>query len=367
MHNDRVYKLKKMLESDLNFKLDRCCVLVISPINRFYFSNFYSSSGAILITKENSYLILDARYYTAALGLVFRFNIICTKNIIETIVDVIKKEKLSKVIVENDFVTLNLADKLENSLSQVDCTLNKSDILSLIITKMRSIKSQSELENIKKSQRITEKVFDHALKFIEPGMTELLVATELEFFAKKLGAKSTAFEFIIASGENSAVPHSSVSEREIQNNDVILIDIGVNFNGYMSDMSRTIFIGSVSEKQKEVYNLVLEAQNLAISRIKPGLKCSKLDYTVRKFIDSTKYKDMFLHSTGHGVGLNIHERPFISFKSEDVFEEGMVVTVEPGIYISKEFGIRIEDMVLVTKNGSENLTHVEKNIFIKRQ
>lgn len=367
MHTDRVYKLKKMLESDLNFNLDDSCALVISPINRFYLSDFYSSSGAILITKENSYLILDARYYTAALELALTFNTICTKNIIETIVDVIKKEKLSKVIVENDYVTLSLANKLEESLSKIDCILNKIDTLSLAFDKIRSIKSQNELENIKKSQCITEKVFDHALKFIEPGMTELLVATELEFFAKKLGAKSTAFDFIIASGKNSAVPHSSVSKREIQKNDIILIDIGVNFNGYMSDMSRTIFLGSISAKQREVYNLVLEAQNLAISKIKPGLKCSQLDNTVRKFIDSTKYKDMFLHSTGHGVGLNIHERPFISSKSEDVFKEGMIVTVEPGIYISKEFGIRIEDMVLITKNGCKNLTHAAKNILIKRQ
>ncbi len=199
---------------------------------------------------------------------------------------------------------------------------------------------------------------------IKPGVTEFYVATELESFVKKLGAKSKAFDFIIASGINSAVPHSSVSDKKINKNDVVLIDVGVNFNGYMCDVTRTVFVGSVSSKQVEVYNLVLEAQKLAINNIKPGVQCSRIDGIARSFIDSTKYKNMFLHSTGHGVGLEVHERPFIAKNSKDVLRPGMVLTVEPGIYIDGEFGVRIEDTVLVTETGCKNLTPISKDILV---
>lgn len=361
MCSSKICKLKRILKTSLNCELDKYCAVVISPINRFYLSNFYSSSGAVLIFKEKSYLILDSRYFAAAKNLASGFDIVCTKDLLGTVTDFVRKENVHSLLLENDFVTLNLANKLKESIKECNCIIDERDILTPVISKMRSIKSQSELENIKKSQYITEKVFYHALKIIKPGLTEILIATELEFFAKKLGAKSAAFDFIVASGENSAIPHSNVSDRKIQKNDVILIDIGVNFDGYMSDMSRTIFLGEISSQQRELYNLVLKAQELAISGVKPGVKCADIDNIVRSFIDSTKYKDLFLHSTGHGVGLNIHEKPFISFKSDDVLEESMVIAIEPGIYIHGKFGIRIEDMLLVTKYGCENLTHVPKS------
>ena len=364
LYTDRISKLKMKMEACLNCELDKCCMLVTSPANRFYFSNFYSSSGAVLIFKERSYLILDSRYFAAAKNLASGLDIVCTKDLLGTVTNFVRKENVHSLLLENDFVTLNLANKLKESIKECNCIIDKRDILTPVISKMRSIKSQSELENIKKSQYITKKVFYHALKIIKPGLTEILIATELEFFAKKLGAKYAAFDFIVASGENSAIPHSNVSERKIQKNDVILIDIGVNFGGYMSDMSRTVFLGEISSQQKEVYNLVLRAQELAISSIKSGVKCADIDNIVRSFIDSTKYKGLFLHSTGHGVGLNIHEKPFISSKNDDVLEEGMVVTVEPGIYIQDKFGIRIEDMLLVTKYGCENLTHTPKDSIV---
>lgn len=356
----KVSELRVLLEYSSSFNLGDVSLLIVSPVNRFYLSGFFSSVGAIFITKKSSYLFLDARYFSAALGVTPEFEVVLANNFIESVSDVINKENIKNVFVENDYVNLNLANKLERAFLKYNCKLSKDDVLSSLLFDMRSVKSQSELEFIKESQRITEKVFDYALKLIKPGITELSIATELEFFARKLGAKSKAFEFIVASGENSAIPHHSSGSKKIQSNDIVLLDIGVNFNGYMSDMSRTIFVGKPSGEQKEVYNLVLKAQELAISSVKPGVLFSKIDSAIRGFINSTKYKNKFIHSIGHGVGLEIHEEPFGSSKSKDILKEGMVLTIEPGIYLDGKFGVRIEDMLLVTKEGCENLTHAIK-------
>ena len=361
--SNKVGLLRKELNS-IGADLKNTASLIISPANRFYLSNFCSSTGYILIGSNFSYLFLDARYYCAALDAVKSFGVICTKDFTENLLKIAKAHKLSKIFIETDYVTLSLAGKLETALNGTGCSLGKENYLDQVLSKIRAIKSTEEILKIKRSQEITETSFNHILNYIKPGISEREIATELEFFAKKNGASSAAFDLIVASGKNSAVPHSSVSDKRICDSDIVLLDVGFEFDGYMSDMSRTIFVGQPSIKQKEVYNLVLSAQKLAISEVKPGATCKRIDAVVRNFIDSSKYPGTFLHSIGHGVGIEIHEKPFVSKNSEETLKPGMVVTIEPGVYIKNEFGIRIEDMLLVTKDGCENLTVAPKEILI---
>lgn len=341
-------------------------LLVMSDVNRFYLSEFCSSSGYLVLLENKFYLILDSRYYNDAVRKVKDIEIILSNNFNKSLCNVINKHKVKKILLETNFVTLRMYEKLEKVFlkEQASCMLLKENTLDIALEKARSIKTKDEIEKIKKAQYITQESFNNILNFIKPGITELEIATEFEFFAKKLGAKCVAFDLIVASGVNSSYPHSKVGNKKIEKNDVILLDVGFNFDGYMSDMSRTLFIGEPSRKQKEVYDLVLKAQNLAISKIKPGIKCSEIDCVVREFINKTKYIDCFLHATGHGVGLNIHEKPFISKNSKDILEPGMVITIEPGIYIKGEFGVRIEDMILITKDSCKNLTSTKKDIII---
>lgn len=364
MSKKKILSIFKNLEKKVT-NIDSALLLITSEVNRFYLTNFSSSAGYLVLTKTESYLILDARYYVAALRKVNGVKVILSKDFNKTLLDLINKHGAKKVFVETDYLTLKLAAKIRKALLKASsCLLLEDDVLDTSLEKVRSRKEGDELEKIKKAQLITQESFNSTLRFIRPGITELEIAKEFEFLAKKLGANSVSFASIVASGVNSSYPHSKVSNRKIKQKDIILLDVGVNFEGYMSDMSRTVFIGEPNEKQKEVYKLVIEAQNLAFSKIKPGVKCSEIDNTVRNFIDATKYKGCFLHSTGHGVGLDIHEKPYISHNSKDVLETGMVFTIEPGIYIEGEFGVRIEDMVLVTENGYKNLTSANKEIIV---
>ena len=359
----KILSVFKNLEQQVE-NIENTLFLITSEVNRFYLTDFSSSAGYLILTKSESYLVLDARYYVAALGKVDGVKVVLSKNFDETLLNITNKYGIRRVFVETNHVTLKLATKIKNTLLKAkNCSLTEDDSLDVALEKARAKKTKIELEKIKKAQLITHESFNRTLGSIRPGLTELEIAKEFEFLAKKLGASSVSFESIVASGVNSSYPHSKISNRKIGKKDVILLDVGVNFEGYMSDMSRTVFIGESSKKQKEVYKLVLEAQDLAFSKIKPGVKCCEIDNAVRNFIDATKYKGCFLHSTGHGVGLNIHEKPYISHNSEDVLEPGMIFTIEPGIYIEGEFGVRIEDMVLVTENGYENLTSTNKEII----
>ena len=341
-------------------------LLVISEVNRFYLSGFSSSSGYLVLVEHKSYLILDSRYYNDALSKVKEIEIILSKDFNESLCDIINKHKVKKILIETNFVTLRMYDKLEKVFlkERVSCILLKENTLDVALEKARSIKTKGEIEKIERAQHITQESFNNILNFVKSGVTELEIATEFEFFAKKLGANRVSFDLIVASGTNSSYPHSKVSNKKIEKNDIVLLDVGFNFGGYMSDMSRTLFVGEPSRKQKEVYELVLDAQNLAISKIKPGTTCSEIDCMVRDFINTTKYVNCFLHATGHGVGLNIHEKPFISKNSKDTLEPGMVITIEPGVYVENEFGVRIEDMILITKDGCKNLTSTKKDIII---
>ena len=232
------------------------------------------------------------------------------------------------------------------------------------IRELRSVKDGAELELIKSAQKITDDAFEYILSKIEEGKTEKELALVLEFFMRSHGADAVSFDIIFIGGKNTSMPHGVPSDYKLKKGDLITIDFGADVDGYKSDMTRTVALGAISDEQKKVYEIVLEAQKKAIGQIREGIACSEIDKAARDVIKSYGYGEYFGHALGHSVGLDIHELPNFSPKCSTVLKEGMVLSVEPGIYLPEKFGVRIEDLVVVTKNGSINLTKSKKTLII---
>ena len=235
--------------------------------------------------------------------------------------------------------------------------------LSGLVEKIRLIKTEEEITIIKAACRIADEAFEHIVTYIKPGMTELEVSNELEFFMRKLGATSSSFDTIVASGVSSALPHGVATDKVIEIGDFVTLDFGAVYNGYISDTTRTLAVGEPSEKLKEIYQVVLDAQLLALEKVKPGMTGKEADAIARDYIASKGYGEAFGHSLGHGIGLEVHEGPGLSFRSDIVLEPGMVITIEPGIYLPNIGGVRIEDDALVTENGLRKANAFNKRII----
>lgn len=228
---------------------------------------------------------------------------------------------------------------------------------------LRAIKSEEELICLEKAESIGDAAFSYILGELRPGITELEIAAKLEYFMRSHGAAGTSFDTIVASGLHSAMPHAVPSEKKLETGDFVTMDFGCKYHGYCSDMTRTVVIGKAGERQKEVYQVVLEAQEAALLGLRPGMTCKEGDALARKVIEKAGYGEYFGHSLGHSVGLEIHERPALSPKDEHILVPGMIETVEPGIYIPDFGGVRIEDMVVITEDGIRNLTHSPKELI----
>lgn len=361
--NERVLGfLNKLPEKENSIRVD--AAIIYSNVNRLYISGFKSSDGVVLITRNNAYLLVDFRYYELAKKTVKGFKVILANNFKTTIKSIIKEENLYGILLEFEKLTLSTAKRFKIVFDECGATAIMSSTLDGILSSMRMIKTEKEIEKIKEAQQITEAAFNYILPKIKVGNREKDIAFNLEFFMRKNGAYASAFDIIVVSGKNSSLPHGEPGERCIQKGDFITIDMGAVYNGYNSDMTRTIAVGEVSDRQKEVYDVVLEAQNTALQLLKPGAKCSDIDKAARDVINSSGFEGCFGHALGHGVGLEVHEKPNLSFKSNAILKPGMVVTVEPGIYIENNFGVRIEDMVLIDELGYKNFTNIKKDLII---
>lgn len=228
------------------------------------------------------------------------------------------------------------------------------------------VKTPEELMQILKAAAMGDMCFSHILEFIKPGMTEIAVSDEIERTLRKLGAEALSFPTICVSGVNTTKPHGEPSEKVIEEGDLVTMDFGAVVGGYCGDMTRTIGIGSLSEEQKTVYDIVLRAQTEGVAACKAGVSCKAVDDVCRGIISDAGYGEYFVHGTGHGVGKEVHEAPVLNTKSEDVLAEFMPVTVEPGIYIPDQFGVRIEDLVIITDFGCINAVHSPKELIIVR-
>ncbi|MBS1324466.1 MAG: aminopeptidase P family protein [Oscillospiraceae bacterium] len=336
--------------------------LITSDINRRYFTGMKSSAGMLLIFKECAYLIIDFRYIEKARNTVKNCTVMEQENLTEQINSLMKKHNAKSLAVESMDMTLSRMSFLEKKFPDIEFI--KSDELSNNIYDMRTIKSTEEIEKIHKAQKIAEKAFDEILGFIRPGVTEREIALKLDNCMLENGAEGLSFETIALAGANTSMPHGVPGNYKVKNGDFVLMDFGAVYDGYHSDMTRTVCVGQSSEKMGKIYDIVLKAQLEALKKVKSGITGSELDGYARDIIDESGYGDFFGHSLGHGVGMEIHEFPTASSKSETILKENMVVTVEPGIYLPGEFGVRIDDFVVVTENSHQNLTNYPKKLII---
>lgn len=331
-------------------------IVITSPENLFYFSGFTGGEGMLVFTPEKKYLLVDGRYTIQAKEQAKGFEVIEYKSLPYKIVADMHFDKIGfedKTISYNSFKMMTRAMPAVTSIGVSD-ELNE----------YRKVKNEEECKIIRRAEAIGDMAFEHILPFIKPGITEREIALELEFFMKKQGASALSFDTIVAVGERSALPHANLTDKKVENGKVVLLDYGCVYQGYCSDMTRTVAVGYADDKTKNIYDIVLNAQTKAIDNIKSGVSAMEIDKMARDIITDAGYGDNFSHALGHGVGLEIHEQPTLSPRSDAILKTGNVVSVEPGIYVEDFCGIRIEDIVIVREDGCENLTHSPKDLII---
>ncbi|PAD36890.1 M24 family metallopeptidase [Terribacillus saccharophilus] len=350
---EKIEKLRALMEKK---KLD--AFIVTSAQNRRYISGFTGSAGLLIITKSKQLFITDFRYIEQATEQAPDFEIIEHKqSIIQEAAAQLLKEGAQQAGFEHEDVTFALYQQFQNAVH--------ADLIpaSGLIEELRLIKSEAELAIMKTAAEIADAAYTHILTFVKPGMKEIEVSNELEFFMRKQGATQSSFDTIVASGYRSALPHGVASDKEIQKGELVTLDYGALYNGYCSDITRTFAVGEISDKLREIYDIVLEANLRGVAGVKPGITGKEADALTRDYINEKGYGQYFGHSTGHGLGMDVHESPALSFRSDTVLKPGMVVTVEPGIYIPEVGGCRIEDDLVLTADGSERLTFSTKDLI----
>ncbi|MBM7552324.1 M24 family metallopeptidase [Thalassobacillus pellis] len=349
-------KLRGIRQSIQDMELDG--LLVTNDKNRRYLTGFTGSAGVVLLTAEKSILITDFRYTEQAGEQAKGFEIVEHKKpIIEAISEQVSKLGIQKLGFEKDHLTYGVYQQYEKHIS--------AELVPVagLVEKLRLIKTDEEISILKDAIKIADSAFDHILGVIKPGVKEIEVANELEFFMRKQGASSSSFDIIVASGLRSAFPHGVASEKEIQSGELVTLDFGALYKGYCSDITRTVAVGEIGEEQKKIYDTVLEAQLRGMDGLKAGITGKEADDLTRDYIKEKGYGDYFGHSTGHGIGLDVHEGPGLTYRNEKVLEAGMVVTVEPGIYVPGVGGVRIEDDALITVTGNERLSKSPKELI----
>ena len=334
--------------------------LITEDVNRRYFTGMKSSAGTVLVTREKAYLIIDFRYIEKARKTVHDAEVIMQEKLYEQINAILSKHGAKTLAIESRSVTVSQLNSFRKSIT---AEIDDSDALSIAIDALRIVKTQDEIDKIIKAQRIAEAAFEDVLNFIKPGVTEREVGLHLDYYMLSHGAEALSFDTIAVSGPNASLCHGVPTDRPVKEGEFVLMDYGATYDGYHSDMTRTVCVGRPTEKMEKVYAIVLDAQLKALAAIKPGALGSDIDGIARKVITDAGYGDAFGHSLGHGVGMNIHETPNAGPSSKHVFRENMIVTVEPGIYLPDEFGVRIEDFVIIRENGCENMTLAKKNLI----
>lgn len=321
-----------------------------------YFSGLVSSNIVLLITLKKDYVFSDGRY-KFVIERQDLFEPCCvTKPVLYEVAEKINELNLKKTLIDPEHINHKRYKELEKSVNLFD----KSGITK----DLRIIKDKNEIKNIIRAQKIAEKAFVETLRFIKEGITTKEIAAFLDYKMSVYGSEEPAFSTIVVNEEESADCHGVPSEKKIKKGDLILFDFGATYNGYRSDMTRTVAFSEISEEKKKIYDIVLNAHLKAKEELKPGATCNYIDGIARKYIEDAGFGEEFLHSLGHGVGLDIHEYPTLNTKCEDVLKEGMVVTIEPGIYIKNKFGIRIEDTYVITEDGCKSIAETEKSIII---
>ena len=334
--------------------------LVTNLKNLNYLTGFDGEGFALIGTSGKNYLLTDSRYTEQAQKESPDFEILTDEPNkkdarILALKKILAQSKIKKIAFESNHLSYAEFKKYSDSCESIEFLPTEN-----IIEKLRMMKDKEEIIKIKKAAQITTESLKDVFEIIKPGMRELDIASELAYTMRKKGALKEAFETIVVSGKRSSLPHGKPSEKKIDEGELITIDMGANYQNYNSDITRTIIMGTENQKQKILFSIVLEAQKAALEFLKPGVRCKEVDSAARDIIVNKGYGEYFGHGLGHGVGLDIHELPQVSFSDDTVLLPGMVITIEPGIYLPEVGGVRIEDSVLITETGYEILTWFPK-------
>ncbi|HZJ10057.1 MAG TPA: Xaa-Pro peptidase family protein [Trueperaceae bacterium] len=326
-------------------------LLVTEPANVRYLTSFSSpEDGAVLVLPDRAVLFTDARY-TAQAAQESRLPVEIVSNADEAIAKLVADIRLA---VESEHVTVKRFRNLARLTGKEPLAIEG------VLAAMRVIKTPQEIDLLREAARITDVAYAAALGTLKAGVSEVEVALELERVMRQEGADGSGFDIIVASGERGAMPHGVASAKKIAEGELVTLDFGAAYRGYHADMTRTVAVGAIGAEQRRMFDAVLEAQKAAIAAVAPGKKGSEVDQVARSILDRHGLGEAFSHSLGHGTGLAIHEDPRLSQRSDDVLEPGMIVTIEPGVYVPGFTGLRIEDLVVVTENGHEVLSHSPK-------
>jgi Xaa-Pro aminopeptidase len=353
--NNRVNRLKEKLGSH---GLE--ALLIGSSVNRRYLSGFTGTAGYVLITPQDSYLLTDFRYMSQAPEQALGFNVVeHAPTFTDTVKELLAAQRITRLGFEQLHVVYADYAAWGTALQPIELAPVPG-----LIEELRVIKEPSELAVMQDAADLADATFKHILDYLKTGAVESDIALEMEIFMRARGATSSSFDTIVASGERSALPHGVASGRAIGTNEFVKLDFGALYHGYCSDLTRTVVVGKPTDKHREIYAIVLEAQMHALSQIRPGMTGREADALTRDIISRYGYGEFFGHGTGHGLGMEIHEAPRLSLRSDTILTPGMTVTVEPGIYLPGFGGVRIEDDIVITESGIKILTSSPKDLII---
>jgi Xaa-Pro aminopeptidase len=335
--------------------------LVTDPINVGYLSGFTGSTAALVITPQEALMVTDSRYTVQAQRECPGFQVRqteLTQGLMDRVAAEVKALGRAALGVEGDAVTINDFQGLAKQLEGIELRPTES-----VVEILRRVKDETEIELTRAACGIVDRAFEFILTLVRPGIPERDLATELEYFMKKAGSEKEAFDTIVASGARSALPHGRASEKPLAAGDFVTFDYGARVGGYHSDITRTVVLGTATDRQREVYQVVLDAQQAALAALRPGMTGKEADQVARGLIAARGYGDAFGHGLGHSLGRHVHDGGGLSQRVDMTLAAGMVLTVEPGIYLENWGGVRIEDDVVLRDGGAELLTHAPKALI----
>lgn len=350
-------RVKNVQDKLLKYNID--ALLVTNMFNVRYLANFTGTTGLVVITKDEAYFVTDFRYTEQAAEEAKGYTIVKNEGpIFEEVAKIVKENKIEKLGFEQENITYAVYHQINDI---IPCDLVP---VAGLVEKLREVKTEDEINIIKEAINITEKAYDYILGFVKPGKTEIEVANELDFYMRNEGATSVSFDTIVASGIRSAMPHGVASDKVIEDGDMVTIDFGCYYKGYVSDMTRTFAVGDPGKQMKEIYEIVYQANKKVNEVAKAGMTGAELDAIARDYITEKGYGPQFGHTLGHGIGLEVHEGPSLSFRNEDKLVVNNIVTNEPGIYVPGLGGVRIEDDLVIKEDGAEILMTTPKELII---
>lgn len=337
--------------------------LVTSEESKRYLTDFGSEDGTMLITKAGAYFIIDARYFEHTEQQVTDplCKVVLQKELYDQIGEILAEQKIQTIYIEDEKMTVSTLSGFKRRFSGIN--FDSTNRFSDFMRQMRIIKTDQEIAYITKAQRIAEAAFTKLLSSMRIGQTEKQIAAALEFIMLDMGSDGVSFPTIAASGVNSACPHAVPTDKPVQEGDFLTLDFGATYKGYHSDMTRTVVFGKPTDEMKNIYNAVWGANSDAIKAVRADISCKLVDNVARSTLDAWGYEEYFTHGLGHGVGLEIHEAPTVGSRSGTTLREGMIITIEPGVYIPGKYGVRIEDMCVVTKDGCNIITETPKTLI----